>query len=273
MNAKIKLQKARLNLVDFINNVWKQDDLITKSDIISGFKHSGIIDNFYYSSEEDKIIAGYQYDLIGFQNEEILDDLGVELNINENSFENNSNSDEDGQEKLNYEIDYKEQEKDKEDINNNTTEIDIEEKLDFGIENNNKTKDLIGNPNNASFINDKNVNSLININKNNKDLFENTDNSHTINTNLLFNISINDTGSFIYNNKVGNNLFGNNYNIQGQALFRNSNFGSMNNSIYKKDNILTDNLEDLDYIFNEESNKIMRQKLNDFDKMDIEDNN
>ena len=61
--------------------------------------------------------------------------------------------------------------------------------------------------------------------------------------------------------------------MQGQALFGNSNFGSMSNSIYKKDNILSDNLEDLDYIFNEESNKIMRQKLNDFDKMDIEDSN
>ncbi len=43
--------------------------------------------------------------------------------------------------------------------------------------------------------------------------------------------------------------------------------------MYKKDNLLSRDLEDLDYIFNEEYNKKMRQKLNDFDKMDIEDNN
>ena len=273
LNPKIKLQKARLNLVDFIHIVWKQDDLITKSDIISGFRHAGIIDNFYYSSEEDKIIAGYQYDLIGFQNEEILDDLGVELNINENDFENDSNSDEDDLEKLKNEIDYNKQAKDNEDINNNTTEIQIEEKEDFGIENNTKKKDLIGNHNNASFIKDKNVNTYNNINKNNKDLFENQSNIHTINTNFLFNNSINDAGSFFNNNNAENCLFGNNYNMQGQALFGNSNFGNMSNSMYKKDNLLSRDLEDLDYIFNEENNKTMRQKLNDFDKMDIEDNN
>ena len=61
--------------------------------------------------------------------------------------------------------------------------------------------------------------------------------------------------------------------MKGQALFGNSNFGNMSNSMYKKDNLLSRDLEDLDYIFNEEYNKTMRQKLNDFDKMDIEDNN
>ena len=202
-----------------------------------------------------------------------MDDLGVELNINENDFENDSNSDEDDLEKLKNEIDYNKQAKDNEDINNNTTEIQIEEKEDFGIENNTKKKDLIGNHNNASFIKDKNVNTYNNINKNNKDLFENQSNIHTINTNFLFNNSINDTGSFFNNNNAENCLFGNNYNMQGQALFGNSNFGNMSNSMYKKDNLLSRDLEDLDYIFNEEYNKTMRQKLNDFDKMDIEDNN
>lgn len=50
--------------MDFVHSVWKKDDLITKNDIIAGFNHEGIIDNFYYSLEEDKIFAGYQYDIM-----------------------------------------------------------------------------------------------------------------------------------------------------------------------------------------------------------------
>lgn len=77
LNHKIKLQKARINSVNFVHSFWKQDDLTNKNDIKLGFIHAGIIDNFYDSLDEDKKITGYQYVLIGSQNEQILDNLGV----------------------------------------------------------------------------------------------------------------------------------------------------------------------------------------------------
>ena len=98
------------------------------------------------------------------------------------------------------------------------------------------------------------------------DLFKNSANIDKSNTNSLFNNNINNTDSFFSNNNVGNNI-----NIQETGLIANTNSDSMSNSLYKKDNLLSDNLEDLCYIFNEKSKEIMRQKINDFDKMDIKD--
>ena len=64
LNPKIKLQNARLNLLDFIYLIWSNDKIITKNCIINGFKSSGLIDQFYLSLEEDKINSLYLYDMI-----------------------------------------------------------------------------------------------------------------------------------------------------------------------------------------------------------------
>ena len=62
----------------------KDDNLITKDAIINGFQHTGIISNHYLSNEEENINNNYLYDIFGFNNLDIIDDLGEELNINAN---------------------------------------------------------------------------------------------------------------------------------------------------------------------------------------------
>lgn len=81
LSPKVKLQKARLNLIDFINRVWYDDNIITKFDIVNGFNHAGLTNIKYISNEEQKIMDGYLYDIFGFENNAIIDDLGEELNI------------------------------------------------------------------------------------------------------------------------------------------------------------------------------------------------
>ena len=81
INSKIKLKQAILNLVNYIYWVWYNDTIIAKNILINGFNKAGIINQFYTTSEEDKITELYRYDILNKDNE-ILDDLGDELNLN-----------------------------------------------------------------------------------------------------------------------------------------------------------------------------------------------
>ena len=94
LNNKVKLKTARLNLLDYIYRVWDDKTIITKNDIINGFKHSGIIGNAYFSIEEEKINKGYLYDIIGQDTSFIIDDLGKELSLNDDDIENMMNNEE-----------------------------------------------------------------------------------------------------------------------------------------------------------------------------------
>ena len=64
INPKIKLKQARLNLVNYIYEIWYNDAIITKNIIINSFNKAGIINQFYTTSEEDKITEIYRYDII-----------------------------------------------------------------------------------------------------------------------------------------------------------------------------------------------------------------
>lgn len=88
---KIKLQNARLNLLDFIYQIWYDDNIITKFSIINGFKSAGLINKFYLSIEEEKTNKLYLYDLIRDDKIEFIDDLGNELNISDKDFDFNNN--------------------------------------------------------------------------------------------------------------------------------------------------------------------------------------
>ena len=46
LNAKIKLNTERLNLIDYIYKVWYNPVIIIKEDIKKGFEYSGIIGNY-----------------------------------------------------------------------------------------------------------------------------------------------------------------------------------------------------------------------------------
>ena len=94
LNNKVKLKTARLNLLDYIYRVWDDKTIITKNDIINGFKHSGIIGNAYFSIEEEKINKGYLYDIIDQDTSFIIDDLGKELSLNDDDIENMMNNEE-----------------------------------------------------------------------------------------------------------------------------------------------------------------------------------
>ena len=102
LNGKVKLQTAGLNLVDFIYNVSYFYNIIKKEDIIKGFAHAGIINNHYFSMEEEKIQEGYIFDLIGKNKLAIVDDLGPELNLAENDLENIDNINDELEEVSNY---------------------------------------------------------------------------------------------------------------------------------------------------------------------------
>ena len=119
LNGKIKLKTARLHMVENIYTCWKDDNLITKDAIINGFQHAGIINNHYLSNEEENINNNYLYDIFGFNNLDIIDDLGEELNINANELDKDSESED---EKNNNIIDKFEEEYSKEIVN----DIDIE---------------------------------------------------------------------------------------------------------------------------------------------------
>ena len=119
LNGKIKLKTARLHMVENIYTFLKDDNLITKDAIINGFQYAGIINNHYLSNEEENINNNYLYDIFGFNNLDIIDDLGEELNINANELDKDSESED---EKNNNIIDKFEEEYSKEIVN----EMDIE---------------------------------------------------------------------------------------------------------------------------------------------------
>ena len=81
IKPKIKFQNARLNLFDFIYQTWYDDKIITKDCIINGFRSACLINKFYLSIEDEIANKSYLYDLIGDDNNEIIDDLGNEINI------------------------------------------------------------------------------------------------------------------------------------------------------------------------------------------------
>ena len=68
-------------MLDFIYQTWYDDKIITKDCIINGFRSSGLMNKFYLSIEDEKANKSYLYDLIGDDQNEIIDDLGNEVNI------------------------------------------------------------------------------------------------------------------------------------------------------------------------------------------------
>lgn len=76
----MKLNQARINLLNYINEVWNNEPFINKNIIINGFKKAGIIGNMYLSNDEEKIRDGYIYDLGLNKNFEIFDDIAEEIN-------------------------------------------------------------------------------------------------------------------------------------------------------------------------------------------------
>lgn len=83
-----------MNLLDCIFRVWDDKNIITNS---NGFKYAGIIGNSYLTNEQERINSGYVYDIIGIDINPIIDDLGVELNLNDNDIENILNKEEEAE--------------------------------------------------------------------------------------------------------------------------------------------------------------------------------
>ena len=79
LNPKVKLAIARLNLIDYIYNIWKNDNIISRDIIINGFKHACLINNYYLSNEEERINDLNTYNLINEDKNDIIDDLGQEI--------------------------------------------------------------------------------------------------------------------------------------------------------------------------------------------------
>ena len=61
LNPKIRLNTARTNLVDYIYRVWEEEKILTKVEIIKGFRYAGIIGNPYKSKDEEKNNTGYLF--------------------------------------------------------------------------------------------------------------------------------------------------------------------------------------------------------------------
>ena len=53
------MQIAGLNLLDFIYQIWNDDNIIKKDCIIKGYKSAGLIKKFYLSIEEEKTNNSY----------------------------------------------------------------------------------------------------------------------------------------------------------------------------------------------------------------------
>jgi hypothetical protein len=101
---KNKLEISRLNIINYVNNIWNNENPINKAIIKNGFKKAGFVGNSYFLIEEEKILEGVLFDLNIKNNEfEILDDLGINENINiissgnDNSISNEINNDVIGQ--------------------------------------------------------------------------------------------------------------------------------------------------------------------------------
>ena len=80
---KNKLETARINLINSVNNIWNNENTINKTIIKNGFKKAGFVGNSYFLPEEKKILERGLFDLNIKNNKfEILDDLGINENIN-----------------------------------------------------------------------------------------------------------------------------------------------------------------------------------------------
>ena len=96
INPKVKLQTARINILNYINTVWNNEESINKNIIKSGFKNAKIIGNSYISFEEEKITNNALYDLnLNFNRMEIIDDFGKELYMNFDSLDNDGSDKDD----------------------------------------------------------------------------------------------------------------------------------------------------------------------------------
>ena len=96
INPKLKLQTARINILNYINNAWYNEEPINKNKIKNGFKKAKLISNSYISLEEEKIRNNTLYYLnLNFNKIEILDDLGNELNMNFDSLDKDGSDKED----------------------------------------------------------------------------------------------------------------------------------------------------------------------------------
>lgn len=85
---KNKLQTARINILNYINETWNNIEPINATIIINGFKKGGLIGNSYISLEEEKIRDGAIFDLhLNYNKFEIIDDMESELNVNIDSFD------------------------------------------------------------------------------------------------------------------------------------------------------------------------------------------
>ena len=83
---KNKLEISRLNIINYVNNIWNNINPINKNIIINGFEKVGFVGKSYFSLEEEKIMERALFDLNIKNNKfEILDDLGNNININNDS--------------------------------------------------------------------------------------------------------------------------------------------------------------------------------------------
>ena len=88
---KNKLEISRLNIINYVNNIWNNINPINKNIIINGFEKARFIGKSYFSLEEEKILEGALFDLNIKNNKfEILDDLGNNANINNDSSGNDN---------------------------------------------------------------------------------------------------------------------------------------------------------------------------------------
>ena len=89
INPKVKLQTARINILNYINTVWNNEEPINKNIIKNGFKNAKIIGNSYISFEEEKIRDNALYDInLNFNKIELIDALGKELSMDFDALDN-----------------------------------------------------------------------------------------------------------------------------------------------------------------------------------------
>ena len=89
INPKIKLQTARINILNYINTVWNNEEPINKNIIKNGFKKAGVMGGSYISFEEEKIRDNALYDLnLNFNKIELIDELKKELNMEFDALDN-----------------------------------------------------------------------------------------------------------------------------------------------------------------------------------------
>ena len=89
INPKVKLQTARINILNYINTVWNNEEPINKNIIKNGFKNAGVMGGSYISFEEEKIRDNALYDLnLNFNKIELIDERGKELNMEFDALDN-----------------------------------------------------------------------------------------------------------------------------------------------------------------------------------------